>query len=105
MRGELPPLSPINSHPTNQFPLDIYDSMSTTDHDDVIYAGGRQGGRSVQRSSLYQRDDEGWNRELSDEWSRAIDRRHREEAIEDLTNCVFELIVLLAVMRLIRIRN
>ena len=40
----------------------------------------------------------------TDEWRRRVERRQREEALIDLTNCIFELIVLLCVIRLIRIR-
>ena len=40
----------------------------------------------------------------SDEWPDWVERRQREEAMEDLVNFIFELTVLLAVMRLIRIR-
>ena len=52
-------------------------------------------------------DDESENHDFvisTDEWRTRVERTQREEALIDLTNYIFELTVLLCVIRLIRIR-
>ena len=52
-------------------------------------------------------DDDGDNSDVAistDEWRTRVERTQREEALIDLTNYIFELTVLLCVIRLIRIR-